>query len=212
MPNKPDPTEQELIDALRRRARADLKQELQAREAKLEPIAQPQAKVRRFSPRAIAAVLLPLVAVAIWLALSRSPDYPQLVADYTFAYPNVATTPIVRGPEEPTTQTLSEALADYEAGRYPAALAALQALPATDTTAFYQAVIAAEQADWPAVDRQLAKVPTSSTFAIPADYYRALSALAAGDEEGARVLLEPVQKWGGYPGLRRRVEEVLGEI
>lgn len=211
MPNKQTPSDQDLIDALRRRARADLKKDLLAREEKLEPIPSGTAKVRRFAPWKIAAVLLPLIAAALWLILGQSPDYQQLAANNTFPYPNVAA-PIVRGPEAPAAQSLREALADYEAGRYEAANTGLMALPATDTTAFYRAVIAANQEDWATADQQLAAVPNSSTFNVAADYFRALSALQAGKSDEAKAMLLPEEKWAPYPGLAKRVRGLLNSL
>lgn len=211
MPNNQDHSDQELIDALRRRARADLKKDLLAREEKLEAIPSDTAKIRRFAPWKIAAVLLPLIAIALWLLLGQSPDYQQLAANNAFPYPNVVA-PTVRGPEAPAPKSLREALTDYEAGRYEAAITGLTALPATDTTAFYHAVIAANQQDWVTANQQLAYIPNNSTFAVAADYFRALNALQGGELERAKALLLPEEKWIQHPGLAKRARVLLDNL
>ncbi|MEM6773046.1 MAG: hypothetical protein AAF597_20890, partial [Bacteroidota bacterium] len=135
-PNQPK-EDQDLIDALRRRGRADLKQALAAREAKFTQQDAPTAKVRRLPRWAIAAALLPLLGLALWTLLpGKSVPPQQLAQDYAFAYPNVVAQPVLRAEGEPPASALAAALQTYEQGDLPAADRALASLPKTDTTTF----------------------------------------------------------------------------
>lgn len=213
--NQPDhqPEDQELINALRRRGRADLKQALAAREAKFTQQDAPPAKVRRFPRWAIAAALLPLLGLALWALLpGKSVPPQQLAQDYAFAYPNVVTQPVLRAEGEPPASALAAALQTYEQGDLTAAAQSLASLSQTDTTTFYRGVIALRQSGWSDGCSLMNNLPASGGFALPARYYRALCLLEGGDVEAAKALLLPVTDWEEYPGLKRRVEEVLRAV
>ncbi len=213
MPNAKPGDERELADAIRRAGRNDLKAFLQERENALAPVPFSTTRPRyRWRLLAAAAVLLPLFVVALYFLFLSSPDHQQLASAATFSYPNVATEPIVRAGANDDNLSLRTALNRYEAGELKTAAADLSALPKTDTTVFYRAVIAANEGAYKEALNLLNEVPEGSSFNQPAQYFRAVALLATGNAEAARTLLEPSEQWADYPGLQRRVEAVLEEL
>lgn len=150
---------------------------------------------RRLWPMAIAASILLLIAGS-WYYLQSEVIAPEtLFATYYQPYPNLAH-PIVRN-QDPA-DSLSQAFAAYEQGRYTEAQARLDQLVVNNDNPelrFYLALSLMGQANYNAAQQQLDRLK-GNTFQFQAQvwWYQALVQLRKGDLVEARASLLQLQK------------------
>lgn len=167
----------------------------------------PKKKMRFY---AAAAIGLIVVAASLWWGLGVAEQQEELLASLA-PYPNVVTTPYVRG-ETNEQSALTASMHAYERKEYELANQGLGQLPVTDTTRFYQAMIRLQlEGNTPAVNKALKELSVSTTqnFYWPSLYYLAVLELANEKNAPAYEKLERLKKQDVFPQLARRAEVLL---
>jgi hypothetical protein len=159
-------------------------------EAVIDALATPRRNLRL--AYVVASVFL--VGIVSVLYLGRETANEKLFAEYYQPYPNVASS--VRG--ELSEEKLRDAMQQYDAGDFKAALKLLQGIlvaePDNATAQFYAGVSHLKLKDAEKALTSLQKVSTlgDAKFSEPAEWYLALAFLQQNDLEKTRARLEAI--------------------
>lgn len=188
-------------NSLKQVYRNEMKQRLMAIDKELDEPEEKSKPVKMLwlTSAVAASILIGLFAVAIF----SDSNHTRLAEKY---WPVEEGLPVRMSTKNP----YDEAMNAYKLAQWDEAAQLLLELPANDTTHYFSGIVAFKQNDYPQAIRFLEQIPQTSKWYYQSQFQLALSHLANGNEEEARLLLQHIA--GSGSPFKYEAKAVLAEI